>query len=282
MRLIFFIVLTLLFRPTWAQTCDSVTISGPISDAPASWLLDDQLVGAGVELARTTLKAAGVKEVKVRRFSTWAETLHATRTGEIDMIISAGWSAERARFLTYVYPSYAYQFLYVVVRKGQQFRLNEYADLKHRKGVTGAGVTFGDSSFGVFVEKELNLARSPNLGESFRRLLDGEVDYILAYEDSASSEIYRRDLSDKVRVLATYPYRIDTFFAFSKRSKCGSIWKDKLGAEIEKASKQNQYFHLLNKYRSVFNESQPLPTPLPTSTPAPTSTPTSTPTPPAK
>ena len=266
MRLIFFIVLTLVFRITGAQTCDTVSISGPNADAPASWLLDGKLIGAGVELAEATLKAAGVKNVKIVQFATWAEALNAARTGDIDMIFSAGWSSDRARFLAYVYPSYAYQFLYVIVRKGEPFRLNQYSDLKPKQGVTGAGVTFGDSAFGVYVQKELKLQRSPNLGESFRRLFDREVDYILAYQDSAYSEIYRRDLGDKVEVLATYPYRIDTFFAFSKRSKCTAVWADKLAVEIEKSNKKNQYFKLMHKYRRVFNENQPaVPPPLPTS-----------------
>lgn len=274
MRSILFIIGTLLVSSTWAQTCDTVSISGPSGDAPASWVLDGELIGAGVELAQITLKAAGVKNVKIVRFPTWAQSLAAVRSGEVDMIISAGWSSDRSRYLTYVYPSYAYQFLYVIVRRGEQFQLNQYADLKGRKGVAGAGVTFGDSTFGTFVEKELNLTRSPGLEESFRRLLAQEVDYVLAYEDSASSEIYRRDLGDKVQVLATYPFRIDTFFAFSKRSKCAALLKEKVGQEIEKASKKNQYFMLLKKYRSIFNESQPVaPVPMPAAAPAPTAAP---------
>jgi polar amino acid transport system substrate-binding protein len=277
MRSILFIIGTLLVSSTWAQTCDTVSISGPSGDAPASWVLDGELIGAGVELAQITLKAAGVKNVKIVRFPTWAESLAAVRAGEVDMIISAGWSSDRARYLTYVYPAYAYQFLFVIVRRGEQFQLNQYADLKGRRGVAGAGVTFGDSTFGTFVEKELNLSRSPGLEESFRRLLAREVDYILAYEDSASSEIYRRDIGDKVQVLATYPFRIDTFFAFSKRSKCATLLKEKVGHEIEKARKKNQYFMLLKKYRSIFNESQPpMPAPMPTSTSTSTPTPTST------
>jgi polar amino acid transport system substrate-binding protein len=263
MRLIFLLVCILLARSAWAQSCDSISISGPPAGAPASWDVNGQIVGAGVELAQKVLKAAGVKQINVMRFPSWPETLAAARAGNVDMIFSAGWSSDRARYLTYVYPSYGYQFLYVIVRTGDQFRLNQYADLKGKKGIAGLGETFGDSTFGLFVEKELTLERSPNLAESFQRLLAGQVDYIFAYENAASSEIYRRDLGDKVHVLATYPYRTDTFFAFSKRSKCASIWKDKIGAEIAKANKKNEYFLLMKKYRTIFNESQitlPVPT----------------------
>lgn len=256
MRLFLFLAVAFFVRTAWAQTCDSVTISGPPAGAPASWEVNGQLIGAGVELAQKLLKSAGVKQVKVVSFASWPETLAAVRSGSVDMIFSAGWSSDRARYLNFVYPAHGYQFLYVLVLKGKQFNLNRYEDLKGRKGLAGLGETFGDSSFGSFVETELDIERSPNADESFRRLLAGEVDYIFAYENAAYSEIYRRDLGDKVESLVTYPYRTDTFLAFSKRSKCGAIWKDKVGVEVEKANNRNDYFLLLKKYRTIFNESQ--------------------------
>jgi len=260
MRLFFVIALTFFLRTTWAQTCDSVTISGPPGGAPASWTVDGRLIGAGVELAQKLLKSAGVKQVKVVHYESWAETLDAARAGTVDMIFSAGWSSDRARYLAYVYPAHGYQFLNVIVRTGQQFTINQYEDLMGRKGLAGVGESFGDGAFGAFVESVLNIERSPNIGESFRRLLSGDVDYLFVYENAAYSEIYRRDLGDKVEILSTYPYRADTYFAFSKRSKCASIWKDKVGAEIEKSNRKNEYYLLLKKYRTIFNENQLAPT----------------------
>ena len=242
-----------------AQVCDSVTVTGPPSGAPSSWAYNGALVGASVELAQMTLRAAGVKKVDVKIFPTWPEALEATRRGDIDMIFSAGWSSERARYLTFVYPSYAYQFLQVLVRKGTGFPLNSYADLKGRVGVAGRGETYGDSTFGLFVERELQLERSPSLGASIDRLLAGNADYVLAYENAAYSEIYTRDLGDKISILPTYPYRADTFFAFSKRSRCATALKPKVELEVVKANKRNEFFLLTKKYRTLFNESQNAP-----------------------
>lgn len=239
-----------------AQVCDSVTVTGPPSGAPSSWAYNGALVGASVELAQMTLRAAGVKKVEVKMFSSWPEALEATRRGDVDMIFSAGWSSERARYLTYLYPSYAYQFLQVIVRKGTGFPLNSYADLKGRVGVAGRGETYGDSTFGLFVERELKLERTPSLSASIDRLLAGNADYVLAYENAAYSEIYTRDLGDKVHTLPTYPYRADTFFAFSKRSKCAGELIPKMELEIVKANKKNEFFLLTKKYRTLFNESQ--------------------------
>ena len=242
-----------------AQVCDSVTVTGPPSGAPSSWVYNGALVGASVELAQMTLRAAGVKKVDIKMFSSWPEALEATRRGDVDLILSAGWSSERARYLTYVYPAYTYQFLQVIVRKGTGFPLNSYADLKGRVGVAGRGETYGDSTFGLFVEKELQLERSPNLSASIDRLLAGNADYVLAYENSAYSEIYTRDLGDKVHILPTYPFRADTFFAFSKRSRCANALIPKLELEVVKANKRNEFYLLTKKYRTLFNESQNAP-----------------------
>lgn len=266
LKALFIVLISLIAGPAWAQTCDSVSVSGPVGDVPGSWVLDGKLTGAAVELAQTTLKAAGVKNIKFVTYKSWAEVLAAARSGELDMIISAGWSVERSRYLSFVYPAYGYQFLYVMVRKGETFPITKYEDLKGRKGITGASITFGDSAFGLFVESQLELARAPNIGESFKRLFNREVDYILAYADAARAEVYVRDLGDKVQVLSTYPFRIDTFFAFSKRSKCASVLADRLGAEVIKAAKTNQYFLFSKKYRTIFNESQNI-SPAPAATP---------------
>ncbi len=246
-----------------AQVCDSVTVTGPPSGAPSSWAYNGTLVGASVELAQMTLRAAGVKNVTIKTFPSWTEALESTRRGDVDMIFSAGWSSERARYLTYVYPAYAYQFLQVIVRKGTGFPLNSYADLKGRVGIAGRGETFGDSTFGLFVEKELQLQRSPNISASIDKLLAGDVDYVLAYENAAYSEIYTKDLGDKVSILPTYPFRVDTFFAFSKRSKCASALIPKVEAEILKAAKRNEFYLLTKKYRMLFNESQEAPVSVP-------------------
>lgn len=259
MKFFFVIAVTFFLHTASAQSCDSVTISGPPAGAPASWRIDDKLTGAAVELAQNVLRAAGVKQVKVVTFSSWVETLDAARTGNVDMIFSAAWSSDRARYLAYVYPAHGYQFLNVLVRNGKRFNINRYEDLEGRKGLAGVGESFGDGAFGTFVEKVLHIERSKTIDESFRRLLAGEVDYFLAFENAAYSEIYRRDLGDQVQILATYPYRTDTFFAFSKRSKCAAVWKDKVGDQVEKANKRNDYYLLLKKYRTIFNESQMAP-----------------------
>jgi len=259
-RFIFLLCMSFIWlNPAVAQVCDRLVITGPPAGPPSSWVSDGKLMGASVDFVREVALAAGVKTVETKVYESWAKALDATQRGEVDLIFSAAWSEERARFLNFylnfIQPGYAGQYLYVIVRKGERFPLRKYADLKGRKGVAGRGEAFGNSKFGVFVESELSLERSPTITRSFELLLDGKVDYILAYANAANSEIFVNNLGEKVEVVTTFPFYAETYIAVSKRSKCAESIGPKLSKEIEVAKQKNLYFLLTNKYRNIFNES---------------------------
>lgn len=238
-----------------AQVCEKLVITGPPAGPPSSWLADGKLVGASVDFVKQVALAAGVKTVETKAYDSWAKSLDATQRGEVDLIFSAAWSEERARFLNFIQPGYAGQYLLVIVREGEGFPLRKYSDLKGRKGVAGRGEAYGNSKFGLFVQNELNLERSPTISRSFELLLDGKVDYILAYENAANSEIFINNLGDKVDVISTFPFYAETYIAISKRSKCAGLIGPRLSKEIEVAKQKNLFYLLTNKYRNIFNES---------------------------
>ena len=249
------LALCVLCSAAHAQTCDKLIITGPPSGPPSSWMQNGELIGASVDFVRTVALAAGVKSVVVQSFGTWAEALDATQRGDVDLIFSAAWSQGRARYLNFIEPGYAGQYLYVIVQKGKRFPLRRYEDLKGRKGVAGQGEAYGNSKFGAFVENELSLERSPSIANSFNLLFEGKVDYILAYENTANSEIFRQNIGDKVDIISTYPFYAETFIATSKRSKCSDLLNTRLPKEIEMAKQKNLYFSLTNKFRNRFFES---------------------------
>lgn len=255
-RIRFFILLFgmgLWFSSTFAQGCQTLVITGPPQSPPSSWVMDQKLVGASVEFVETVALAAGVKNVEKRVFNTWRDALDATRLGQVDLIFSAAFSAERERFLNFILPSYAGQHLYVVVRKGETFPLLKYSDLLGRRGAAGTGEAFGNGEFAQFVNKRLDLVRSPTLSDSFELLFNNKVDYVLGYSNVVNSEIFTKNLLGKVDIVLTYPFYAETFIALSKRSKCSSLAAS-LSDEIKKAEKKNLYYLLSNKYMGVFEQ----------------------------
>jgi hypothetical protein len=165
-----------------AQVCPTLTVTGPPSGAPASWLSEGKLIGAAVELVENMGYKAGAQKVVVRSFPTFAESLSAVYKGEVDVIFSAGFSEERERYLDYIRPSFASQFLYVIVRRGEAFDLQKFEDLSGRLGASAAGETYGDGAFGEFVRKELKLQRPTDLSKSIDMLLDNQVDFVFGFE----------------------------------------------------------------------------------------------------
>jgi len=238
-----------------AQVCSTLTVTGPPKAAPSSWLSDGKLIGAGVEFAEVVARSAGIDNVVMRPYPTWREALDAAYRGEVDVVISANWSEERERYLDFVRPAMSSQFLYVVVRRGEAFELNNLENLKPLAGAMEAGGTFGDGFFGQFVKKNLNLTIAPGIDKVIDLLIDKKVDYIFGYENSIYEQMMTRNLGTTIQVLNTYPTRSEGFLAFSKRSKCSAQVRDKFSEQVALAQKMRRYPALLNKYREVFNES---------------------------
>ena len=256
MKKIFFTFL-LAINPLWvmaAQVCETLTVTGPPVSPPASWIEDGKLTGASVRYVEIIAQQAGVKKIVFKAYANWADALNAARLGEVDVIFSAAQSVTRARYLNFISPPYASQFLYAIVRKGDKFSLLRYHDLINRKGAAGEQESFGQSTFGLFVESELTLERAPNVGTLFDWLLSKKVDYILAYENAAYNEIFTRHLTDKVDIISTFPFHTDTYIAFSKRSDCFIGLEQAFSTAITNDRiKKHTYFHLMNKYRDLFN-----------------------------
>jgi polar amino acid transport system substrate-binding protein len=252
----FFFILNLWSASAVAQVCNTLVITGPPNAPPSSWTVDQRLVGASVDFVVKLALQSGVKKVETKVYDTWAQALNATQLGEVDLIFSAAVTEERKRFLNYVYPPYAGQNLYVIVRKGENFRLLKYEDLLGRRGAVGQGEAFGgDSKFGEFVAKNLSLTRTSSLSQSLELLFEGKVDYVLAYENSAESAIFVNNLAAKIDILTTYPFHAESYIAFSKRSKCSNALLPLFSSGVVNSKISNLFHNLTAENKSIFYES---------------------------
>jgi hypothetical protein len=165
-----------------------------------------------------------------------------------------GQSQQRERYLDYVRPSFGHQFLYVIVRRGEAFDLQKFEDLSGRSGAFSAGETLGDGVFGEFARKELQLQRPTDLSKSLDMLVDNQVDFVLGFENAANSLMFSKNLGAKLQILPTYPIRSEFFIAFSKRSKCGPVMRQRFSEQVVIANNANTFRKLMKHYLEVFNE----------------------------
>lgn len=237
-----------------SQVCETLRVSGSPVSPPSSWVQNGKLVGASVEYVEILAKQVGVKNLTFKVYDSWDKSLSAARSGEVDLIFGVAKSSGRSKYLSFISVPYTSQYLYAIVRKGETFKLAAYKDLKGRKGATDESESFGRSVFGHFVESDLTIQKTPDIGTSLDLLFAGQADYILAYENSAYYEVFKRGIADRITVLPTFPYRKDIYIAFSKNSECF----DKLSKPFAEAisnshNQQNIYFNLFKKYVSIFN-----------------------------
>lgn len=237
-----------------ASGCTKVTVTGPPGSAPSSWTVDGKLVGAAVDYVELVSRAAGVKQVEFRAFSTWSESLQAVYRGEIDIIFSANWSEERERYLDYIRPNMSSQFLNVVVRRGEAFEVSKLEALIGRVGGKPAGDSYGSGHFAIFVQQRLKLETALNTGQALDLLLEKKVDYVFGFEDAIFSQLTSRNLGSTLQILNTYPTRSEGFMAFSKRSKCGAEVREKFSEQVVLANAKHTYRAFMIKYREIFNE----------------------------
>jgi len=262
MRNVWLALAWLLWLPNglvFAQGCSTLTMSGPPSAAPASWVMNGKLVGAAVEYTQAVARAAGVTNIEVRTFSTWGETLQAAFKGDIDVIFSANRSEERDRHLDYVRPAMSVQFLNVVVRRGEEFDLLKLSDFEGRSGAASAGETYGNGYFGTFVQQKLILQRAPTIGQTMDLLLEKKVDFIFGWENAVYEQMMVRNLGSRVQVLDTYPTEAEAFIAFAKRSKCTVELREAFAQKVAAFNSQYLYRQLMKKHREIFNESMTRP-----------------------
>ena len=249
------LLLSVASGPAMAQECSTITMTGPPAAAPSSWLSEGKLIGAAVEFAEGLSRQAGVTKVEVRPYPTWPEALAAVYRGDVDAVFSANWSDERERYLDFVRPAMFRQFLYVVVRRGEAFELTDLDNLKNLSGGAVASETYGEGFFAQFVSNNLKPVRAPTIDKVVDLLIDKKVDYIFGYENAIYEQMMTRNLGSTLQILNTYPTRSEGFFAFSKRSKCGTQLREKFAEQLALIKNLRRYPVLLAKYREVFNES---------------------------
>jgi ABC-type amino acid transport substrate-binding protein len=237
------------------KLCEKLTITAASEDAPSSWLIDGKLQGSSVEYFTDIARKAGVKTVEVKVFDTWSAALNAARVGNVDMILSVGWSQERARYLNYVWPHYQISYLLVVVRKGSTFKLVKYDDLKGRQGVAIKDVTYGDGPFANLVNTSPDMRYTMNIADAFVELKSGAVDYFLGYENNVLAEMRIKNTFDEFEFVDTVPFALSEYAAFSKKSKCAEQLTKQFGKIISETRSRYDYYALQSKYKQLFTMS---------------------------
>jgi len=85
---VFMLLVSLLLSPVfvYADSCQSLVITGHPTYSPIAWAVKGKIVGAAPEMVADIAKDMGVKKVISKNFGTWAKAQKAAKVGEADII----------------------------------------------------------------------------------------------------------------------------------------------------------------------------------------------------
>jgi polar amino acid transport system substrate-binding protein len=224
------------------DTCTKIVATGHPDYPVMAFRVGDDIKGAAPLLIAEIAKDLEVP-FESKYMGSWSEAQEAARDGKADMIIGVYYNDERAEYLDYVEPPFAYDPVQIFVANDNAFDFKGQDDLIGKKGVANKGESFG-TAFDAFLKDKLTVTRSDGLSAAFDALTAGNADYVIAAYYPATSELARLALSDKIQPLEPELLSQELFVAFSKKSPCAAL-SPKFGEGITEVTEDGRFRELV-------------------------------------
>lgn len=247
------LVVSLAFSFVKKQVPSELVMSGHPRWAPIMYQQNDQIVGAGPEIAAAILSDLGVKSVSPHA-GTWDVVQEKAKSGEVDMLVAAYRTDEREAYMEYSIP-YTVDPVVLVVKKDKTFHSGKKETLLDRKGVVTAGDSYGEE-FDAFIKESLEVQSVKTPEEAFALLESEEVDYFVYALYSAEGYIFENDLADQFEILPDYVSAEEFYFTISKNSPYIKLLP-KFNALLAQYKKEGKIEQIIEKHKkSLWNKSE--------------------------
>jgi len=230
------------------ETCTKIVATGHPDYPVMAFRVGDRIKGAAPLLIEEIANELEVP-FESKYMGSWSEAQSATREGKTDMIIGVYYNDERAEYLDYVEPPFAYDPVQIFVANDDAFEFKGQDDLIGKKGVANKGESFG-TTFDAFLKDKLTVTRADGLPAAFDALTSGDADYVIAAYYPGTAELARLALSDKIQPLEPELLSEELFVAFSKKSACAEL-SSKFGEGITEVTEAGRFRELV---RAAFRE----------------------------
>jgi len=224
------------------ETCTKIVATGHPNYPVMAFRVGDDIKGAAPLLIAEIAKELEVP-FESKYMGSWSEAQSAARDGKADMIIGVYYNEERAEYLDYVEPPFAYDPVQIFVAGDNAFDFKGQDDLIGKKGVANRGESFG-TAFDAFLKDKLTVTRADGLSAAFDALTSGDADYVIAAYYPATSELARLALNDNIQPLEPELLSQELFVAFSKKSPCAAL-SPKFGEGITEVTEDGRFRELV-------------------------------------
>lgn len=179
----------------------TIIITGHPDYAPVVWAKKDGLAlqGIAVEILERILKEANIKAV-FKNVESWSRAQEEVKSGRIDILIPPYKTAERVLLYNYSAETFMMDETVVFVRRGNEFKFDEFKDLLKFPGTAIINDSFG-TEFDAFEKANQNLTRLPTTEQCFRFVEKKRARYVIAGLASGKAALSKLMLDEQYVVL---------------------------------------------------------------------------------
>lgn len=206
--------------------CSSFVLTGHPSYPPVAWKSGNTLTGGGIEVVQRLARASGVR-MSVLAQPTWDDAQKAVQDGRADAIVGIYKTKQRLQYYNYLSPPLAPDPSAVVIRAGETFVYKNWNSLIGKRGVVGAGESYG-TKFDDFRAAKLTTYSVPTLADVFAQVLAQKAQYGL-------SGYYTAVTSAPAGIaFASQDFVTEgLYLAFGKQSACGAALASSFSSGIK-------------------------------------------------
>lgn len=209
----------------------TISVTGHPDYPPVVWKTKNgkELQGIAVELLEMILKEAKIKPV-FTNVETWGRAQKEVEDGRVDILIPPYKTNERLTHYNFSSDTFMLDETVIFVRKGMEFKFDEFKDLLKYPGVAIINDSFG-TKFDDFEKANKNLARLATTEQCFRFVEKKRARYVIAGLNSGKAALSMLMLDDQYtylpkRIIVTglyapvsnkSPWNIPQFNSYLKR-----------------------------------------------------------------
>ncbi|HTA40699.1 MAG TPA: transporter substrate-binding domain-containing protein [Candidatus Acidoferrales bacterium] len=230
--------------------CTSIVLTGHPSYPPVAWANGTTLEGGGIDVIRRVARDNGIG-ITVVNEGNWDDAQLAVRDGKADAIVGIYKTQERLAYFHYVSPALAPDPSSVLIRAGEAFDYKNWNSLIGKRGVVGAGESYG-TKFDAFLAAKLTTYRVDTLNDIYRQLAAGKADYALSGYYAAVTSMPKT-----IAIAAPDFVTEGLYLAFQKGSVCSSKLSAAFGKDIARLSADGTIARIFARELKVYEASHP-------------------------
>jgi polar amino acid transport system substrate-binding protein len=236
--------------------CSTLVLTGHPAYPPVAWANGASLEGGGIQVVRRLARDNGVG-ISVVNEKSWENAQLAVRAGKADAIVGLYKTQQRLAYFNYVNPPLAPDPSSVLIRTGESFTYVNWNSLIGKRGVVGAGESYG-SAFDAFRAAKLTTYNVATLADVYQQLLAGKADYGL-------SGYYATVTSAPKGIAIAAPAFVTEglYLAFGKDNACGARLSSAFSREIAQLSADGTIKRIFAKALVEYEKTHPNTAPLP-------------------